>query len=216
MKPVAGLKIERALICSIADSRRCRLRSRGMRRARNVNRRRRLPTLGRCATIRPFYHRRSTMKIGMNLLLWTTPVTEEHFPLFAKLKEAGYDGVELPLFEGDTAHYRKIGQELKNQGLACTAVSVVGPEHNPISPDAKVRQAAVDRHKWAIDMLAACGGDILCGPYHSPLGVFSRTRPTADEKKRAAAVLRKAADVAKAPKINPAIQYHNRCEGYFS
>src|SRR5204862_2743486 len=101
----------------------------------------------------------ATMKTGMNLLLWTTHVTEEHFPLLAKLKKAGYDGVELPLFEGDAAHYRKIGQELKNQGLACTAVTVVGPENSPISPDAKVRQAAVDRHKWAIDMLAACGGD---------------------------------------------------------
>src|SRR5439155_11110057 len=155
------------------------------------------------------------MKIGMNLLLWTTHVTEEHFPLLAKLKKAGYDGVELPLFEGDAAHYRKIGQELKNQGLACTAVTVVGPENSPISPDAKVRQAAVDRHKWAIDMLAACGGDILCGPYHSPLGVFSGTGPTADEKKRAAEVLRKAADVAKAAKVNLAIEYLNRFECYF-
>ena len=39
------------------------------------------------------------MRTGMNLLLWTTHVTEEHFPLFAKLKQAGFDGVELPLFE---------------------------------------------------------------------------------------------------------------------
>jgi hypothetical protein len=28
------------------------------------------------------------MKTGMNLLLWTTHVTAEHFPLFAKLKQA--------------------------------------------------------------------------------------------------------------------------------
>ncbi len=46
------------------------------------------------------------MKTGMNLLLWTTHVTEEHFPLFAKLKKAGYDGVELPLFAGDATHYK--------------------------------------------------------------------------------------------------------------
>src|SRR4051812_42884275 len=39
-----------------------------------------------------------TMKTGMNLLLWTTHVTAEHFPLFAKLKAAGFDGVEIPLF----------------------------------------------------------------------------------------------------------------------
>lgn len=39
------------------------------------------------------------MKIGMNLLLWTAHVTEADFPTLAKLKEAGYDGVEMPLLE---------------------------------------------------------------------------------------------------------------------
>ena len=41
------------------------------------------------------------MKIGFNMLLWTPFVTEEHFPLFGKLKAAGYDGVEIPLFSGN-------------------------------------------------------------------------------------------------------------------
>src|SRR5260370_19925351 len=47
----------------------------------------------------------SAMKTGMNLLLWTTHVTAEHFPILAKLKETGFDGVEVPLFEGDAAHF---------------------------------------------------------------------------------------------------------------
>jgi hypothetical protein len=29
------------------------------------------------------------MKTGMNLLLWTTHVTSEHFPLFGKLEQIG-------------------------------------------------------------------------------------------------------------------------------
>ena len=33
------------------------------------------------------------MKTGMNLLLWTTHVTRDHYPLFAKLKATGFDGV---------------------------------------------------------------------------------------------------------------------------
>ena len=55
-------------------------------------------------------------------------------------------------------------------------------------------EAAVERLKWAIDMTAILGGEILCGPYHSPLAVFSGTGPTPDEKKRAADVLRQAAE----------------------
>ena len=40
------------------------------------------------------------MKFGMNLLLWTAKVTAAHDPLLADLKKTGYDGVEIPVFEG--------------------------------------------------------------------------------------------------------------------
>ena len=155
------------------------------------------------------------MKTGMNLLLWTGHVTEEHFPLIGKIKAAGFDGVEIPLFEGDTSHYKKVKAELDKQGLKCTTVTVVGPEHNPISPDAAVRKAAVERHKWAIDCSAALGAETMLGPFHSPLGVFTGEGPTADEKKRAAEVMRQSAEYAKQAKLMLAIEYLNRFECYF-
>jgi D-psicose/D-tagatose/L-ribulose 3-epimerase len=155
------------------------------------------------------------MKTGMNLLLWTTHVTAEHFPILAKLKQTGFDGVEVPIFEGDLGHYRALSQELKNLGLGCTAVACATPEANPISPDAKVRQAAVDRLKWLIERVAILGGDLLAGPFHSPLAVFTNNPPTDDEKKRAADVLRQAAEEAKKAGILLAIEYLNRFECYF-
>jgi D-psicose/D-tagatose/L-ribulose 3-epimerase len=155
------------------------------------------------------------MKTGMNLLLWTTHVTEEHFPLFAKLKQTGFDGVEIPLFAGDAAHYKRIRKELDNHGLGCTTVCCATPEANPISPDPGLRRAGLDRLKWAIEMTATLGGENLCGPYHSPLGVFSGTGPTADERKWAAEVLRQAAGEAQKAKVMLAIEYLNRFECYF-
>src|SRR5262249_33132986 len=157
----------------------------------------------------------STMKTGMNLLLWTTHVTAEHFPILGKLKKAGFDGVELPIFEGDTAHYQGIRKELDKQGLRSTAVTIVSEQANPISPDAAVREAAVERLRWAIDMTAAVGGEYLCGPFHSPLAVLTGRGPTADEKKWAADVLRRAADHAQKAGITLAIEYLNRFECYF-
>lgn len=155
------------------------------------------------------------MKTGMNLLLWTTHVTEELFPLMTKLKQTGFDGVEIPLFEGDAGHYKKIAAELKKQGLGCTTVTVVGPDANPISPEASIRKAAVERHKWAIEMTAIMGGENLCGPYHSPLAVFSGVGPTEDERKRAADVMRQSAEIAKEHKVTLCIEYLNRFECYF-
>jgi D-psicose/D-tagatose/L-ribulose 3-epimerase len=154
------------------------------------------------------------MKIGMNLLLWAAHVTPEHFPLLAKLKQAGFDGVELPLFEGDARHFGTVRKELDNLKLGCTAVTVCGPDANPISPDAAVRRKGLDHVRWAIEMTATLGGTHLCGPYHSPLGVFSGQGPTEDEKERAADVLRQAAEEANKYNIMLAIEYLNRFECY--
>ncbi len=155
------------------------------------------------------------MKTGMNLLLWTTHVTSDHFPVLAKLKKTGYDGVEVPLFEGDAKHFQSVKKELDNQGLKCSTVTVVPPDANPISPEAGIRKAAVDRLKWAIEMTAAVGGDVMAGPFHSPLAVFSGSGPTADEKRRAADVLRQAAEIAHTHNVMLAIEYLNRFECYF-
>jgi D-psicose/D-tagatose/L-ribulose 3-epimerase len=155
------------------------------------------------------------MKTGMNLLLWTGHVTAEHFPLLEKLKKTGFDGVEVPLFQGDAAHYQTIRRQLDNLGLGATTVTVVNPEHSPISPDAAIRRAALERIKWAIEMTATLGGDVMAGPYHSPLAVFTGVGPTEDEKKRAADVLRAAAEEAAKVKVKLAIEYLNRFECYF-
>ena len=155
------------------------------------------------------------MKTGMNLLLLTTHVTSDHYPILAQLKKTGFDGVEIPLFEGDEAHFRGVRKELDNQGLKCTVVTVMNEQANPISSDAAVREAAVERLRWAIDMTATLGGEVMAGPFHSPLAVFSGQPPTDDEKKRAADVLRKAAEHAGKAKVQLAIEYLNRFECYF-
>jgi D-psicose/D-tagatose/L-ribulose 3-epimerase len=155
------------------------------------------------------------MKTGMNLLLWATHVTEEHFPILAELKKAGFDGVEIPVFEGDAAHYKKLRKELDNLGLGCTTVTVVSEAANPISPDAAKRQAAVDYLSWCIEMNHILGSQRLCGPFHSPLAVFSGSGPTDDEKKYAADTLRKAAEIAQKANVTMCIEYLNRFECYF-
>jgi D-psicose/D-tagatose/L-ribulose 3-epimerase len=91
------------------------------------------------------------MTAGFNLLLWTTHVTDQHLPLLAALKAAGYDGVEVPVFEGEVAHFRKLGQAVRDHGLACTSVTVLpDAEHSAIHPDPKSRQGALDHLAWAL------------------------------------------------------------------
>lgn len=154
------------------------------------------------------------MKIGFNLLAATGHVTEEHLPHFELLKRIGYDGVELPVFDGDEKHYAAIGRHLKGMGLASTIVTVMGEDTNPASPDAAIRAKASDRLRWAIDNAAALGATVMCGPYHSPLGVFSGTNPTDAELSHCADTLRAAAIHGQTVGVHLSLEALNRFECY--
>lgn len=86
------------------------------------------------------------MKYGMNLLLWTGEVMEEHLPILESLKAMGYDGVEIPIFNLES-DYTLWGNRLDDLGLERTAVTVRTEEDNPISSDAAVRAKAVEETK---------------------------------------------------------------------
>ncbi len=151
----------------------------------------------------------------MNMLLWTTHVTKADFANMAKIKKAGYDGVELPLFEGEDGHFEMIRKELDRLKLGCTTVTVSSPEANPISPDKKIRAAALADIKKKIRHSQILGSDVLVGPYHSPLGEFPGRGPTEDECKWAAEVHYAAAEFAQACGVRLGIEYLNRFECYF-
>ena len=158
------------------------------------------------------------MKIGFNMLLWTTNLVEDQFDLLKKIKDVGYDGVEIPIFGGEekVSHFANIGKALKDNGLDCTSVTVIPDEdRSPISNNEKSRANALEYMKWAIDCSAALGSEILAGPYHQPLGIFSGEPPTQKEKEHAAKVHQDAADYAKEVSIKLSIEPLNRFECYF-
>jgi len=155
------------------------------------------------------------MKLGINMLLWTTQVGEEHFPLLAELKAMGYDGVEFPLFAPDDARYKRVRTELDNLGLECTAVSIATRETNPISPDPAVRRAAIDAIKQTIHTLHLLGGKVLCGPLHSALGHFVGRSRTEEEWGWCVETLQAVGDFAAQANVTLAIEALNRFECYF-
>lgn len=156
------------------------------------------------------------MKTGMNLLLWTAEITPGNDALIADLKKIGFDSVEIPVFNVESlANYKHLAQTLKKEGLGATAVTVVSPETNPISPDPAVRQAAVDYLTKVLDCCAAFGCEVLCGPIHSALGHFSGTGPTATEFGHGVETMRKVAELAKERQVQLAAEYLNRFEIYF-
>jgi D-psicose/D-tagatose/L-ribulose 3-epimerase len=156
------------------------------------------------------------MKTGMNLLLWCDHVTEAMDPVLDKIKELGFDAIEAPIFNTEsTKPYERLGKRLKDLGLRATGVTVMSPETNPISPDPKVRDAAVAHIDRVLECGQAFGCEILCGPTHSAIGVFSGNGPTEDEFEAGVETFNKVGDKAQARGIKIATEYLNRFEIYF-
>jgi len=155
------------------------------------------------------------MKIGFCMFLWTTHVTGKHEKLLKDIKATGYDGVEIPIFEGDPDHYKRLGEMLDRIGLERTAVSAMGdPSMNLISPDGATQKKGIAYMRWAIDCAQALGGDKLSGPLHSTLGLFSGSGPTKAELKRSVGSQRSIGDHAGKRGVTIGLEALNRFECY--
>jgi D-psicose/D-tagatose/L-ribulose 3-epimerase len=157
------------------------------------------------------------MKLGMNMLLWSTDVSGSEFdPVFAMVKDAGFDGVEIPIFDREIDTYAALRTRLDRLGLEALAVSARGGDDNPISADPAVRAEAVAATKANLDSAAALGAPLICGPLAAPLAVFSGRAPTDKEKRRSVAYLEEVAPYAEERGVTIALEYLNRFEMYLT
>lgn len=156
------------------------------------------------------------MKIGMNLLLWTDVPRQEHLPLLKRIREWGFDGVELPLDDMTAEDVRIYAGELKRLGLEATGiVSMPASAADPISPDHKLRENAVKLLKACIDKAEALDIPLIGGPLYQGLGRFSGCGPTEEEKLRCIEFFRQTASYAGSKGITLAGEAINRFETYF-
>ncbi len=154
------------------------------------------------------------MKYGMNLLLWSGDINDEMKPVLESLKNMGFDGVELPIFDLAVDKWAQWGKILDEFGLERTAVTVRGEEDNPISADASVRAQGTENNKLTLDCCQAVGAQTLVGPYHSALGVFSGQGPTQDEWRYGVESMRAVAEHAEKAGVMLGLEYLNRFETY--
>jgi D-psicose/D-tagatose/L-ribulose 3-epimerase len=153
-------------------------------------------------------------KIGFNVLTWSAVMSDEILPIIDRLKEIGYDGVELFVGSPDQAAYRYIGDYCRNLGLEVTTVSVLGKDTNLISDSADIRSKGLERLKWTIDRAHDLQAKILCGPLHSAHAVFAQHAPEDQEYGWSAEILHAAGEHAAQAGITLGLEALNRFESY--
>jgi D-psicose/D-tagatose/L-ribulose 3-epimerase len=155
------------------------------------------------------------MKFGVNTLIWSEGFDSSHIELFGPIKEAGFDGVEFPLFTPDPRPNIGIRKGLEETGLECTFCSILPSGFNTISDDSGVR--ARSKQYWidTIRTVAEMGGKVLCGPVYSPVGHFAGRRRTPDEWRWATECFADLGPTLTDYDVTLAIEPLNRYETYF-
>ena len=155
------------------------------------------------------------MKFGVNTMVWTTQVGEKQDPLFARIKEWGFDGVEPFLSPDEPANIPALRTTLDRLQLDRTTCCVLPREANLISSDAATRRNGIAFLKKCIDRSADLGAHVMCGPLFAGLGVMTGSRRTEKEWKWAVQGLRAAATRAEKRNVCLCIEPLNRFETYF-
>ncbi len=153
-------------------------------------------------------------KLGMNLLFWGTEIDERLFPILEQIKSIGYAGVEIPIFDTNTTTWESWKKKLDELELDRVAITINGPEYQQISADASIRKSTLERNKRAIDCTAVIGSELLAGPFHSALGVFTGKSATEQERAWAKENLFALAEYAQQYGIVLGLEYLNRFESY--
>ncbi|MGH9405698.1 MAG: sugar phosphate isomerase/epimerase family protein [Terriglobia bacterium] len=155
------------------------------------------------------------MKYGVNTLVWTTRIGERDEPLFRRIRDWGFDGVEIFLSTDEPSDVPAVKRMLDGIGLDRTTCSVLPRDANLISADPRVRAKGLASLKSFVERTAELDGRLICGPLYAGLGVMTGRRRTADEWQWAADGLRAAAERGRALGVMLCIEPLNRFETYF-
>ena len=152
--------------------------------------------------------------LGMNLLLWGAETDQRLFPILDQIKEIGFGGVEVPIFNTNPKDWEAWRIKLDELGLARVAVTINGQGENLISQDPNERKSTIERNKRALDCAKILGSDLMTGPFHSALGVFTGQKATDQEKQWAKQGLWELSEYAQSLGITLGLEYLNLFESY--
>jgi len=151
------------------------------------------------------------MKFGVNTLLWTASFDIGHLDLLPRIKDAGFDGVEISRFSFDKFPAAKIRRALEANQLQCTLCSALTGNLSMARPDSGAASFLTD----AIHCAAEIGAAVLVGPFCTPIGFLPGGRRTRDEWNRAVDSFRAIVPALDQDSISLAVEPLNRFETYF-
>jgi D-psicose/D-tagatose/L-ribulose 3-epimerase len=121
------------------------------------------------------------MLFGASTFIWVSPFTSENIDLLTKVKNMGYDIIEIAVEDASLIDWKLIKSIANDLDLKITISGAFGTERDISSTEAQYRQIGkqyiIDCIKIASDM----GSPVFGGPLYSAVG---KTRLVSDEQKK--------------------------------
>ena len=128
------------------------------------------------------------MQIGVNTWVWTSPLTTEELEKLApKVKEMGFDWIEVPLEGLDDMDHKRGAEIIKEFDLGVSGCVAMGPDRDLIHLDKAIRDNGMAYVKGSIQAVHDLGGNNLVGPLYSAVGRTWQSTP--EERARDTEVL---------------------------
>lgn len=121
------------------------------------------------------------MQFGVSTFLWISPFTTSSFDLVYKIKDMGFDILEVPVEKKELIDWARLKEILKETGLKVTISGAFGADRDISSEDPKIREQGVKYITECIHIAADMGSPIFGGPVYAAVG---KTRFISEEQKK--------------------------------
>ncbi len=123
----------------------------------------------------------SNMRFGVSTFLWVSPFTTSSFDLVYKIKEMGFDIIEVPVEKKDLIDWNRLKEITKDAGLQVTISGAFGADRDISSEDPLIREQGKQYIIDCIRIAEKMESPIFGGPVYSAVG---KTRFISEEQKK--------------------------------
>jgi D-psicose/D-tagatose/L-ribulose 3-epimerase len=154
------------------------------------------------------------VRYGVTTYLWAGDFTPAHLDILPSIKEAGFDGVELPIFRPLQFQAAAVRRGLEANGLQCVVACALVDGLSLATDDDGLRRRTITHISDVVKQAADNGARLVAGPLYSPVGYKPRRRQDA-EWQRVVDGYHALASVLESHGVAIAIEPLNRFETHF-
>lgn len=121
------------------------------------------------------------MKFGVSTFVWVSPFNTASFDLVRKVKDMGYDIIEIAVEDKDIIDWVKLKKLTDEVGLSITISGAFGAERDIASDNPEFRRIGLTYIKDCVQIANEMGSPVFGGPIYSAVG---KTRLVSEEQKK--------------------------------